>query len=1153
MGPVNYKSVLGPVNHKSIFSSIVLTLYSNLHSSIRLYFTLYILIGVVCIAFVSNKPVQAIEMVDPSLEWSVLTTEHFEIIYHSEMKEVAFRVRGLVEEVHSVVSRELEWAPKGRTRIVLIDRQDSPNGYATPIPYRTIVLYPVPPDPTSSLQSYQDWMRTLLIHEYTHIVHLDMRGGLPKGLHALFGTIINPNALLPRWMIEGLATYLETKWAPGGRGQSSYTDMFIRMAALEGRFPRLDEAEGYGSEWPGGRTAYLFGVAFHQWMEERYGGSFWTKIAHRNARFFLPYLPGFHVWRETRHTLAQLWKEWTQEAQRMARKIAVNRSIHRLTPLERLSDPEGQVQALRYGPDASSIIYSETYPDRAPALIDIDLETGIPTLLVRHLVIDGISLSAENQRIFFSASTRRQRYDSHGSIYVYHRRSGHFKPIPDILRGRLPDIAPNGSPLIFIRHTQGESRLVRLKSNGDLEVLQGLIGVHSPRFSPDGDLIAMDIRLPNGNVDIYLFEKNGRLIKRLTNHPGIDAEPTFSPDGRFILFTSDRDGIHNLYAVEYEHGTLFKVTNVLGGAFQPSVSPTSDFIALRGYDARGFHLYRIPYNPESWPIVQSEKIEDVLRMPGIHAPEPLDVRMDLTNSSFGWKSTCTSSNGSFEADESQTGQQPWGHTCGRKIGGSNAHAGNIPTPGMSSIRNGLAGKMVDSDPLKEAGTNEKQNNEPPARQKKTAAAIECRASSDRCALQPQPYHSWDGLLPPRFIAPEAYLTEGGYQIGVSSFGNDVLSKNKWVASLSYRTDNEFIGYKLGYSNQMTEFPLSASIAVFSVNYGTLDTTNDFGGQAFLPNQMQGSYKYDEVRTRLSFGIEWPFSSRAGTFESSVFLAYRSECREPLFPIPGEDDGRRDNDPLSCLPPLKRAPYYYNETSIPARGRFSGVTLNYRLHALERYRRSISLEDGYFVQVNGQFQSHLFGGDYDRTALTAEFRLYESFPEDWPPWMRSHVLALRSIVGLAFGETPIGASFRLGGHFGDGSAILFPDEYYPLRGYPIGALQGEAFLLANLEYRMPIWYINRGFGTLPLFLEDLNTAFFLDAGSMGESDSAFRFPSINSVAERTRVGIGVEMRVHMIIGYGLPFSLRGGFSLGTAANGFRLSDSEAWYIQMGSYY
>ena len=53
----------------------------------------------------------------------------------------------------------------------------------------------------------------------------------------------------------------------------------------------------------------------------------------------------------------------------------------------------------------------------------------------------------------------------------------------------------------------------------------------------------------DGNPEIYVVNRDGSNVRRLTNHPGIDTTPTWSPSGTQIAFTSDRTGTPQIYIV----------------------------------------------------------------------------------------------------------------------------------------------------------------------------------------------------------------------------------------------------------------------------------------------------------------------------------------------------------------------------------------------------------------------------------------------------------------------------------------------------------------------------------------------------------------------------------------------------------------------------
>lgn len=83
------------------------------------------------------------------------------------------------------------------------------------------------------------------------------------------------------------------------------------------------------------------------------------------------------------------------------------------------------------------------------------------------------------------------------------------------------------------------------------------------------------------NYDIFFADRKGKIVHQLTNSPGYDAEATVSPDGKYIVFTSTRNGDLDLYLYDIAKKTTKQVTKTLGydgGAF---FSPDSKQILFR--------------------------------------------------------------------------------------------------------------------------------------------------------------------------------------------------------------------------------------------------------------------------------------------------------------------------------------------------------------------------------------------------------------------------------------------------------------------------------------------------------------------------------------------------------------------------------------------
>ncbi|RMD52126.1 MAG: hypothetical protein D6828_06225 [Nitrospirae bacterium] len=93
----------------------------------------------------------------------------------------------------------------------------------------------------------------------------------------------------------------------------------------------------------------------------------------------------------------------------------------------------------------------------------------------------------------------------------------------------------------------------------------------SPVWSPNGDYIAYVGRIA-GHNQIFLLEYSTLLTKQLTKY-GDNEHPSFSPDGMFITFDSNRDGIKSVYTMRINGEAQRRITPLSVDTSYPVWSP----------------------------------------------------------------------------------------------------------------------------------------------------------------------------------------------------------------------------------------------------------------------------------------------------------------------------------------------------------------------------------------------------------------------------------------------------------------------------------------------------------------------------------------------------------------------------------------------------
>ncbi|WP_407440806.1 hypothetical protein [Fibrobacter sp.] len=145
--------------------------------------------------------------------------------------------------------------------------------------------------------------------------------------------------------------------------------------------------------------------------------------------------------------------------------------------------------------------------------------------------------------------------------------------------------------------------------------------IYSPKFSPDGKRIAFSY-FDDKIRGIAIIDSDGSNFKIVSNE-NFDERDVEWLDNEKIVFSSNRNGIFNLFEKNLATGAERPLTNVIGGAFTPTL--TGDTIFFTQYDKDGFSLYKLGYGEQSVNVTTRDSIIQIADTTWSVCPEIADT------------------------------------------------------------------------------------------------------------------------------------------------------------------------------------------------------------------------------------------------------------------------------------------------------------------------------------------------------------------------------------------------------------------------------------------------------------------------------------------------------------------------------------------------
>ncbi|HUT63138.1 MAG TPA: hypothetical protein VMZ04_04190, partial [Anaerolineae bacterium] len=533
-------------------------------------------------------------------KWKYIETENFDIYFTEGGYDIALIASKIAEDSYRELSQHWKFTPRNRipllvynshndfsqTNVILETIEEGTGGFTELFKNRVVVPW------EGSLAKF----RHVIHHELTHAMYFDILYG------GVLESIVGREYLfqLPLWFAEGLAEHESQYW-------STEADMIVRDGIISGYLPPINNIYG-------GYLVYKGGESFMKFLQEEYGGSNkWIAGEVLQSLTMTKNLDKTFksIFGKSIEDLSKDWhrklrsEHWPEVAEReLSEDFAMQLTDHRelenylnVTPVFNptgdriafLTDRNGFKEIMLMSAIDGKIIDTVVKGEKADDYEEM------------HWMRGGISWSPDGKMIAFASKAGER-----DAIHIKKVSDGGFDKIikPDMDAIYSPDWSPDGTKILFcgIKDDKLDLFTVNVKTLEYIRLTDDFFDESNPRWSPDGTKIVFssDRLEPNyeyhidqmhGNYDIFTMNADGTNIKRITTNQFNNMNPYWSHDGEKIVFTSDRNGISNLYSCDLKDMTVSPLTNLLTSASSPCWSPDGTKIAFTSFKEGGWDIY----------------------------------------------------------------------------------------------------------------------------------------------------------------------------------------------------------------------------------------------------------------------------------------------------------------------------------------------------------------------------------------------------------------------------------------------------------------------------------------------------------------------------------------------------------------------------------
>jgi hypothetical protein len=1077
-------------------------------------------------------------------EWSYIQTKHFDIYFYADGYKNATFAADALEEAYDVISKQLNYVLQVPIPVFIYN---SPNDFQ-----QTNITGGVIPEAVGGFTeafkkrmvipfsgSYEEF-RHVLHHELTHAVVYDMIYG------NMFASLLSRQRLfnLPLWFAEGYAEYSSRY------GWDYFSDMYVRDATINGYLAP--------PEYAGGFLAYKEGQSLIKYIVDTYGEQKIGEIL-KKGKVYLTM--GKALKEAIGKDEEQFYKDYSKEMKR------------RYWPeiAERKEPDEIGKQLTHARKDGS-------YLNEKPAFSPEGDKLAIFTDKSDYTEI--VLISANSGKVI--------------KRLVKGERSGDLESLHSFVSG--VSFSPDGHRIVFVAKSDGKPTLMFYDIYKDKIYKKKRFGFYvivNPVWSPDGKKIAFSA-VDGDREDLFVYSIDDDSITQLTDDRFDDAESSWMPDSKTLVFSSDRpnkyyplgkqdkhlylpiDADSTLYGFPFGFYSLFKVDvdskqvtplNVGPGQNKtPEVSPDGKKLAFIS-NRNGIDNIYVAFLDSS----KYYAITDILT--GIKSfswsPEGNKIAFEAFNNGgfdvFVMKDIGpVGDNGVLaktafvKGEYDNPNSSPKVDTT-KQIASAPKAADTVAVADTTLDHDYHTYSIKDTSQF--VAATDSLPNVPTAKSDSSASDTTTTAQAqakkdsvitrtgvygkDFVFVSDQSQGPFDSLL---VDVPDDSTPYPGGKLMKEPEVFDSRSTPKPgqkydIHKYKVKFTPDYLAGTFGYN---TYFGLSGqSFFVFSDYLGNdqIYVATDLVNSIDQSN-VQAFYFYNKHRTNYGIGAfhtkNYYLDNNDHLF-SDRFYGFQTYLSRPFSTF-------RRIDLYVSQYFIDRQYYDYNDPRPNKNSKVTTAELSYVLdNVIWGYTGPINGRRAKFTLSGG---SNLFNSnDIQFTAVDLDYRKYVHVKGDFS-------FAFRGAGGASFGRTP--KLYFLGGTTNwignrtldakvyDVENLYFADVVTPLRGVPYYELSGDRYALINLEFRYPlIRYLAMGF-PLPLVFSNVNGVLFTDIGSAWYGDK-FKGGSSSGGTDRLqdiKMGFGFGWRLNLGI-----FLLRYDLAWGTDLHS--VSDRPTHYFSFGA--